>query len=315
MGNTLPFFTAAAVGALGGWEAAGTAVRASRAAVRAPAQSGGPGQSRARRVGLHLGRRRPATSGGLRFAQEAREECSSARVLHPTLGQTWPRESRGRHVRSRCRCSMCPAIHINSRSWLRSSSTHEPSDPPLRVVCQFFRRAVRPRLPRSQREHNCNSSTVIKTTGPPGRPRRPGVRRAHSSSGGSLNLAPELAPPRLKDRERVPFRAGVARYPGGKSQLGVRPPLEAPGGRALRPQGSPARRPVAAPSAAPQTGRPPAPLTPELARGWRPAPAGRAGHKRSLSVYGRDAMNVNDPSAGSPTETLLRLLLPLDDQV
>ena len=29
---------------------------------------------------------------------------------------------------------MCPAIHITSRSWLRSSSTHEPSDPPLRVV-------------------------------------------------------------------------------------------------------------------------------------------------------------------------------------
>jgi len=37
-------------------------------------------------------------------------------------------------VRSRYRCSMCPAIHINSRSWLRSSSTREPSDPPLRVV-------------------------------------------------------------------------------------------------------------------------------------------------------------------------------------
>ncbi|KAH3847746.1 hypothetical protein DPMN_090077 [Dreissena polymorpha] len=29
---------------------------------------------------------------------------------------------------------MCPAVHINSRSWLRSSSTHEPSDPPHRVV-------------------------------------------------------------------------------------------------------------------------------------------------------------------------------------
>ena len=28
---------------------------------------------------------------------------------------------------------MCPAVHINSRSLLRSSSTHEPSDPPLRV--------------------------------------------------------------------------------------------------------------------------------------------------------------------------------------
>ena len=25
--------------------------------------------------------------------------------------------------------------------------------------------------------------------------------------------------------------------------------------------------------------------------------------------------SINDPSAGSPTETLLRLLLPLDDQV
>ena len=37
-------------------------------------------------------------------------------------------------MRSRYRCSMCPAIHINSRSWLRSSSTHEPSDPPLRVI-------------------------------------------------------------------------------------------------------------------------------------------------------------------------------------
>ena len=45
-----------------------------------------------------------------------------------------PGVTRSRNVRSRCRCSMCPAIHINSRSWLRSSSTHEPSDPPLRVV-------------------------------------------------------------------------------------------------------------------------------------------------------------------------------------
>ena len=26
------------------------------------------------------------------------------------------------------------AIHINYRSWLRSSSTHEPSDPPLGIV-------------------------------------------------------------------------------------------------------------------------------------------------------------------------------------
>lgn len=48
-----------------------------------------------------------------------------------------PGMTRSRNVRSRCRCSMCPAIHINSRSWLRSSSTHEPSDPPHRVVYWF----------------------------------------------------------------------------------------------------------------------------------------------------------------------------------
>ena len=40
-------------------------------------------------------------------------------------------------MRSKCRCSMCPAIHISSRSWLRSSSTHEPSDPPPKVVSSF----------------------------------------------------------------------------------------------------------------------------------------------------------------------------------
>lgn len=32
---------------------------------------------------------------------------------------------------------MCPAVHINSRSLLRSSSTHEPSDPPLRVLLLY----------------------------------------------------------------------------------------------------------------------------------------------------------------------------------
>lgn len=48
--------------------------------------------------------------------------------------------SQSRNVRSRCRCSVCPAIHINSRSWLRSSSTHEPSDPPHRVVVSDLNR-------------------------------------------------------------------------------------------------------------------------------------------------------------------------------
>ena len=53
-----------------------------------------------------------------------------------------PGWTRGRHVRSRYRCSMCSAIHINSRSWLRSSSTHEPSDPPPKVVFGFFYSAL-----------------------------------------------------------------------------------------------------------------------------------------------------------------------------
>ena len=33
---------------------------------------------------------------------------------------------------------MCPAVHMSTRSLLRSSSTHKPSDPPLRVELNFF---------------------------------------------------------------------------------------------------------------------------------------------------------------------------------
>ena len=57
------------------------------------------------------------------------------------MGPGW---TRGRHMRSRCRCSMCSAIHISSRSWLRSSSTHEPSDPPLKVVSKVSNRCASP---------------------------------------------------------------------------------------------------------------------------------------------------------------------------
>lgn len=79
----------------------------------------------------------------------SRRDRQSARRLLATRMQNRPSDgrgpgsARGRHVRSRCRCSMCPAIHINSRSWLRSSSTHEPSDPPLRVVFAHTRACVR----------------------------------------------------------------------------------------------------------------------------------------------------------------------------
>ena len=64
-------------------------------------------------------------------------------------------ETRGRNMRSRCRCSMCPAIHTNSRSWLRSSSTREPSDPPLRV---FIFKVSRPGLAATGRAEDVGPS-------------------------------------------------------------------------------------------------------------------------------------------------------------
>jgi hypothetical protein len=76
-------------------------------------------------------------------------------------------------MRSRCRCSMSPAIHIKSRSWLRSSSTHEPSDPPLRVIFLFYR------MRRATRRHRHSLSEthtqLYKTTTTSGR--SPGARR------------------------------------------------------------------------------------------------------------------------------------------
>lgn len=80
--------------------------------------------------------------------QRANDQNSWRLIFQPTLRRAWPprRGPRGRHLRSRYRCSMCSAIHINSRSWLRSSSTHEPSDPPLKVITlirSFFSRRER----------------------------------------------------------------------------------------------------------------------------------------------------------------------------
>lgn len=40
----------------------------------------------------------------------------------------------GRNVRWKIKCSVCPAIRTDYRSLLRSSSTGNPSDPPLVVV-------------------------------------------------------------------------------------------------------------------------------------------------------------------------------------
>lgn len=91
-------------------------------------------------------------------------------------------------MRSRYRCSMCPAIHINSRSWLRSSSTHEPSDPPLRVINFSF--AVT--LPEGIDRRASGISIVYRNSGESnGLPRKLG----RSISVDSSNLAKAAAPP------------------------------------------------------------------------------------------------------------------------
>lgn len=108
-------------------------------------------------IGLHLRRRSPLLEAST--AQGDIKKIMSIDSFTDPQTDVASGVTRGRHVRSRCRCSMCPAIHINSRSWLRSSSTPEPSDPPLRVVkkvrCQFgrSRRATRyaGRPPKKQR--------------------------------------------------------------------------------------------------------------------------------------------------------------------
>ncbi len=84
-----------------------------------------------------LGETKPAARprGQVPAATNPMRGRASTRVFKPDPETgVAPGFTRCRNMRSRCRCSMCPAIHINSRSWLRSSSTHEPSDPPLRVV-------------------------------------------------------------------------------------------------------------------------------------------------------------------------------------
>ena len=63
--------------------------------------------------------------------------------------------TQGRNMRSKYPCSTCPAIHINSRTWLRSSSTHEPSDPPPEIIFAVqryfrFRMEIRSVFPHQQ---------------------------------------------------------------------------------------------------------------------------------------------------------------------
>ena len=97
----------------------------------------------------------------------------------------------------------------------------------------------------------------------------------------------------------LPRRGGPPTDPTGRPGR-QRPPARTAHARARAPG---ARLPVASPS-------PPLPF---------PAPRRTGGERlvreRATGRPPRSRNHVNDPSAGSPTETLLRLLLPLDSQV
>lgn len=135
-----------------------------------------------------------------------------------------PGMTQGRNMRSRYRCSMCPAIHINSRSWLRSSSTHEPSDPPLRVIFSFhvtFRDDDQP----THNSRTTNRKTRLGRSSPDCGGKQDGA------PGNSLNLAhnwrtEETARPSLPRSPRVPARTQTGspgfprdRYPMPKRRL------------------------------------------------------------------------------------------------
>ena len=95
------------------------------------------------RPGAVLRRPRRSNGRGARGRRLLRTRSEVVASIDPETGVV-PGVTRDRKVRSSRRCSMCPAIHITSRSWLRSSSTHVPSDPPLRVVsCSLSRAAAR----------------------------------------------------------------------------------------------------------------------------------------------------------------------------
>lgn len=167
---------------------------------------------------------------------------------------------------------MCPAIHTSSRSWLRSSSTHEPSDPPLRIVLFYF-------LP-------CRRGPGEGATPSPTRAKRRRVvgRQRCRERAGRVRLA-------------LPLRNRETRVSPATDRAGLpawRPPPYASG--VLSPEGTPLVILSVNSARRPGTSR------------TLPLPRGTGRRRRTSRC-------VNDPSAGSPTETLLRLLLPLNDQV
>ena len=58
--------------------------------------------------------------------------------------------------------SLNSAIHITYRSWLRSSSMHEPRDPPLKVVIRVVVFNTAPSLSRTNRPNDIHSFGQIR---------------------------------------------------------------------------------------------------------------------------------------------------------
>ena len=166
---------------------------------------------------------------------------------------------------------MCPAIHISSRSWLRSSSTHEPSDPPLRIVLSIvsFDAGVTDEARRLPPRPDPNPTRVSGK-----RQMKTGGERERA---GRLPFATERSAADLPSYRSF-VRTSDGRCPKSGGTL--------PGGKPKNLRCTQALTAVA----------------PCLGPGWASAETSSRSH-------------ANDPSAGSPTETLLRLLLPLNDQV
>ena len=199
---------------------------------------------------------------------------------------------------------MCPAIHTKSRSWLRSSSTREPSDPLLRVVFQFHSdrdfslsffcervyQVSSPREGRGRRKlfFSVNSRTLVRHPFLRGRGllREPRERDT-AECGPSRRDLLAREPSSSLASEDTPFRrlrCGEQAPPGFWSAFCVR---------------------VNCPSTC-RSGR--------EGRGRHAVRDDPDSEWLLITTPGGDA-DGNDPSAGSPTETLLRLLLPLNDQV
>ena len=151
---------------------------------------------------------------------------------------------------------MYPAIRIDSRSWLRSSSTDEPSDPPLRVIFSIFY---------VERYITLLFSFVTKSVG--------NKNKTRGDQNGSSNFTETRRRFEKYPDKWTKFCKRNGRFASTDSTFA----------QTLRAHEKP----------------PEFRLKPPL---WCP-------------IWMFSNVDVNDPSAGSPTKTLLRLLLPLNGQV